>query len=218
MDHQRRTDGRVSVTLIKGCSLRSTCGSVLRSLSRTTACGSDGIGARFVRDRGLAHDGVTSCLTTVSNIIVYPKFKRHKARKGVVTTRCYQARSVPALNVYLNVRVVIVRFTHGMLNLRGTGSRRVSPSAPRGIVSLVRRRGDVARVNKAVELKTCSYRLSAKSGIFRTCKGSRVRRHRHRQCRFDDPCHQRFRRTKVLYANVGPSDNLIRVIRVPTYQ
>ncbi len=173
------------------------------------------MGARFIGDRGLAHSGITRLLGNVSNILVYPKFKRHNARNGVVTTRCAHARSVPAFKVYLNVRVVIVRFTHGILGCTSTGDHRASRGAARGIVSVVRRRGGVARVNNAVHLNTCSYRMHGNDGAFRTCRGRRVSRHRHRHCRFGGRFLRRFRGTNVRYMNVGPRAGLIRVIRIP---
>lgn len=200
---------------MKGCSLRSTCGSVLRTLSRTTACGSHGTSVRFVGDRGLASSGVRRRLGSVSNIVVYPKFNRHNVRNGFMTVGCYHARGMPAFNVYLNVRYVTVRFTQGMLKCTSTGDHRVSRGAPRGMVSVVRRRGSVAGVNNAVHLKTCRYIVSPGSGACRTCRDRRVRRHRHRHCRFGGDCGRRFRGTNVGYMNVGPRSSLIRVIRVP---
>lgn len=205
----------MGVKLINGCSLRSTCGSVLRTLSRTTACGSHGTSVRFVGDRGLASTGMRRRVGSVSNVVVYPKFKRHNVRNGFITVGCTHARGIPAFNVYLNVRYVTVRFTHGILNCASTGDHRVSRGAPRGIVSVVRRRGTVAGVNNAVHLKTCRYVLSRRSGAFRTCGDRRVRRHRHRHCRFGGSCGRRCRGTNVGYINVGPRSSLIRVVRVP---
>lgn len=205
----------MGVNLIKGCSLRSTCGDVHRDLSRTNACGSRGIGVAFVGSRCLARRGITRRLGNRSNVIVYPKFNRHNVRNGIVTTRCAHARSVPAFNVYLNVRVVIVRFTHGMLNCGSTGSHRVSRGAPRGIVSVVRRRGGVSGVNKAVQLNTCRYMLERNDHTFGVCGGRRVRRHRHRHCRFGGRFRGRFRGRNVVYMNHGPRDSLMRMIRVP---
>lgn len=171
---------------------------------------------RFIGDRGLASRGMNRTLGNVTKIVVNPKFNRHNVSNGFITVGCAHARSVPAFNVYLNVRYVTVRFTHGMLKFTSTGSHRVSRGAPRGIVSVVRRRGTVAGVNNAVHLNTCRYMLRGNSGIFRTCKRRRVRRHRHRHCRFGGSCGTRCRTTNVGYANVGPRSSLIRVMRVPT--
>lgn len=207
----------MEVNLINGCiRLRSTCGSVSRSLLRTTVCGSHGLSLRLFRSRGLGSNGTTRLLGSVSKVLVTPKFKRHNVRKGFTTLGCTHRGSIPYLNVYLNVRYVIVRFTHGMVKLTRTGSARVRPGAPCGIVSLVRRRGGMAGVNNSVHLKTCSYVLGGKSGTCRTCKRARVRRHRQRHFRFGDRCHSGFRTTNVVYMNRGPRSGLIRIIRVPT--
>lgn len=206
----------MAVTVINGCiRLRSTCGSVLRSLSRTTACGSHGMGVRCMSSRRLAPSGMSRRLKRMGKMIVYPKFNSHNVRNGFITTGCAHRRGVPAFNVYLNVRYVTVRFTHGILNCTSTGSVRVSRGAGRGIVSVVRRRGTVAGVKNAVHLKTCRYMLGGSSGMCRTCGRRRVRRHRHRHCRFGGSCHGRFRRTNVGYMNVGPRSSLMRVMRVP---
>lgn len=204
------------VTLINGCSLRSTCGSVHRTLSRTKACGSYGMRMSFMGDRALASSGMRRTLGKVSNMVVNPKFNRHNVSNGFMTVGCAHARGVPAFNVYLNVRYVTVRFTHGILKCGSTGSHRVSRGAPRGIVSVVRRRGTVAGVKKAVHLNTCRYALRGNDGTCRTCGARRVRRHRHRHCRFGGSFGARCRTTNVGYANVGPRSNLMRVMRVPT--
>ncbi len=203
------------MTLINGCiHLPSTCGSVVRDLVRTSTRGSHGLGLSLLLSSSVSRRGIDRGLTNCSNVLVTPNFNRHNISNGVLTTHCTHRGGVAYLNVYFNVRVVTVRFTHGMLNCGSTRATRVGRSAPRAVVSVLRRRGAILRGNNSVHLNTCTYGLSPGSRITRVCKGRRVSRHRHRHFRFGGACGTRFRTGNVGVSKAGPSAGLNRVVRL----
>lgn len=151
----------------------------------------------------------------VRKVVIPKNFKSHNIRNVVTTTGCTERGGVPCLKLYLKVRITVVRCTHRMYVFRSTRDVRLSPGAARPIVTLVPSRGKVRSVKNALELNSCPYMLSGASGTCRMCNARGVDRHRHRHCRIGGSCEATLARRNVGLYNASPSNEVIRVVRVP---